>query len=433
MDYQQEYASKLTDAEGALALLKTHDNIVFGGGGSEPRHIMAALHTLKGKVTDITTLNGLGYGTYPFQTDPAYQDTFSNDSVFMLGAARGSHRAGLTHAVPGSLHYGTGRWIERHQPLVFIGAVTPMDAHGYMRFSLCNLHEKEAATKAERIIVEINRNLPVVYGDNEIHISQVAALIEGDSPLPILESVESTEVDQAIGGYIAELVHDGDTIQLGIGGIPNAVAHHLLDKHDLGIHTEMFTNSMVDLVEAGVITGRRKSLLPGKLVGVFALGTQALYDMLEENPAVHMMQARHCNDPTFVAQNDNFVAINSGFCCDLSGQVASESIGSLHYSGSGGQIDMSLGATHSKGGRNIIAFKSTANTKNGVVSNITAQLPAGSVVTLSRNDVDYIVTEYGVAFLRGLNVRDRVAALAAIAHPDYRAELKKEAERLMLW
>jgi acyl-CoA hydrolase len=433
MNYIEQYKAKLTDADGALSYLRDGDNVIFGGGGCEPRHLMESFHHLHGNVHDITVLNGLGIGVYEFQTNPAYAETFTNDTVFMLAASRKTHRLGMTHVVPSHLHYGTGRWIERHQPIVFIGAATPMDEHGYLRLSLCNLHEKEGASQAGRVIIEVNRNLPVTYGDNEIHISQIDAIVERDSPLPILEQGEITDVEEAIGGYIAELIHDGDTIQLGIGGIPDAIARHLSDKRDLGLHTEMFTNSMVDLVDAGVINGSKKTLYPGKMVGVFALGTQRLYDMVKENPSVMMLQARHCNHPALVSQNENMVAVNSGFCADLGGQVASESIGSLQYSGSGGQEDMSVGASHAKGGRNIIAIKSTARTKAGVVSNITAQLPAGSVVTLGRNHVDYIVTEYGVAYLRGLNVQDRVKAMAAIAHPDYRAELKKEAERLMLW
>ncbi|MDR1765397.1 MAG: 4-hydroxybutyrate--acetyl-CoA CoA transferase [Lachnospiraceae bacterium] len=433
MDIRDLYRSKLTDPEGALSLIRDHDNVIFGGGANEPSHVMGVFHHLHGKVHGITAMNGLGVGVYPFQTDPAYGETFCNDTVFMLAAARQAQRRGTMHVVPSHLHYGTGRWIERHRPLVCIAAATPMDEHGVLRLSLCNLHEKEAAQAADRIILEVNRNLPVTFGDNEVHISQVGAVVEADSPLPILEPGEISDKERTIGGYIAGLVHDGDTIQLGIGGIPDAVAHNLLGKHDLGVHTEMFTNSMVDLVEAGVITGRKKSLHPGKMVGVFALGTQRLYDMVRENPDVLMMQARHCNHPMTVAQNDRFTAINSAFCVDLGGQVCSESIGSLQYSGSGGQEDMSLGASHSKGGRNIIAIKSTAQTKDGVVSNIVAQLPLGSVVTLSRNDIDYVVTEYGTAYLRGLNIRDRVNELIGIAHPDFRGELRRAANRLMLW
>ena len=214
------------------------------------------------------------------------------------------------------------------------------------------------------------------------------------------------ELELTIGNYVASLVHDGDCIQLGIGGIPDAAALALKDKHDLGVHSEMITNSMVELVKQGVITGRKKNFMPGKIVGTFAYGTQALYDLLEENPGVRMLRGETVNNPQIVAQNDNFVSINACLSVDLTGQVCSESIGSRQYSGSGGQSDMAVGATHSKGGRNIIA---TASTKHGgTVSTITAQLEPGSIVTLSRNELDYVVTEYGIAPLRGRSVRQKV-------------------------
>jgi acyl-CoA hydrolase len=308
-----------------------------------------------------------------------------------------------------------------------------MDKDGYLYMSLCQLHEKEAAASADRIIIEVNRNLPRTYGDTEIHITQVDAVLEADSDLPELAPGEITDLEAAIGGYISEMINDGDTIQFGIGGIPDAIAHNLMNKHDIGVHTEMITNSMVDLVEAGVITGRRKTLYPGKIIGAFALGTDRLYEMVRENPSVMFLQGRHVNNPMLIAKNDGMISINSGFCADLGGQVCSESIGSLQYSGTGGQSDTAIGAAHAKGGRNVIAIKSVAHTKNGVVSNICAQLPAGSVVSLSRNDVDYIVTEYGVAPMRGRNVRQRADNLIAVAHPDFRAGLREDARRLMLW
>ena len=263
-----------------------------------------------------------------------------------------------------------------------------------------------------------------------IHGGAVPAreLVVPSLPTRIRRNVRAKD---AIGKAAAELVHDGDTIQLGIGGIPDAAALALKDKHDLGVHSEMITNSMVELVKQGVITGRKKNFMPGKIVGTFAYGTQALYDLLEENPGVRMLRGETVNDPRIVAQNDNFVSINACLSVDLTGQVCSESIGSRQYSGSGGQSDMAVGATHSKGGRNIIA---TASTKHGgTVSTITAQLEPGSIVTLSRNELDYVVTEYGIAPLRGRSVRQKVRNLIAVAHPDFRAELQAQAEKLMLW
>jgi len=287
--------------------------------------------------------------------------------------------------------------------------------------------------KADLVIVEVTPDMPVIYGDNEIHISQVDFIVEGNGTLPEIPASEPTVVEKAIGAHIAELVHDGDTIQLGIGGIPDAVGQCLLSKHDLGVHTEMITNSIVDLVAAGVVNGRKKSIHRGKIVGTFTLGNRMLYDFLDENPSVMLMPGSYVNHPSVIAQNDNMISINTTLNVDLTGQCASESIGSLQYSGSGGQSDTAIGALHAKNGRNVIAVKSVAHTKQADISAINAQLPMGSVVTLSRNDIDYIVTEYGIAPMRGRSVRERVDNLIAVAHPDYREQLRRDARELLLW
>ena len=433
MNVQEEYRKRLTDFEGALSHVADHDNIVVGGAGNEARGILSQLHTIAPRVDYVRVFNGLGMYEYPFLIDTTYRGKFLTDCVFMMGAGRKSHRAGLTAAYPGHLHLAARNWMDVHHPNVFIASVTPMDEHGFFCMPLCLIHEKDAALRADKIILEVNPNLPRVYGETELHISQVAAVVENPMPLPILPAARPTEVERTIGGYIAELVHDGDTIQLGIGGVPDSVAEQLMDKRHLGVHTEMFTTSMVDLVEAGVIDGSRKTLHPGKMIGVFALGEQRLYDMMNDNLSVRLMRGSYVNDPQVISQNDNFVSINSGLNADLTGQVCSESIGSLIYSGVGGQADTAVGATHSKGGRSIIALRSTVTTKDGVKSNINAQLPAGSAVSLSRHDVDYIVTEYGVAPMRGYSVRDRVEHLIAVAHPDWRTQLREDARRLLLW
>ena len=276
-----------------------------------------------------------------------------------------------------------------------------------------------------------NPNLPEIYGDTEVHIRDVDMVVEAATPLPYLPKSQPNETERTIGQYIASMVQDGDCIQLGIGGIPDAAAMALKDKHDLGVHSEMITNSMADLVKAGVITGRKKNYMTGKMVGTFAYGTQELYDLLDRNHSVLMLRGETVNDPWVVARNDNFVSINSCLSLDLTGQICSESIGSRQYSGSGGQADMAVGAAHAKNGRSIIAVASTK--KNGTVSSISAQLAPGSVVTLSRNEVDYVVTEYGIAPIRGRSVRQRVENLIAVAHPDFRGQLRADAEKLLLW
>ncbi len=433
MDYQELYRSKLVSVDEALCHIPDGAVVSNGAAAAEPAGLLSNLHNIADRVGYIKYYCGLGMRTYPFLNDPVYQDVFDNDCIFLMAPGREAHRSGNLHAYPGHLHNGALRWLEHHPLNVFMVAVTPMDKHGYFRMSMCLIHERDMLENADMVIVEVTPEMPRIYGETEIHISQVDYIVEGSGKLPIIPEAKPTEVERLIGENISQLVEDGSTIQLGIGGIPDAVAQCLTDKKDLGVHTEMVTNSMVDLVEAGVITGRRKTLHRGKIVGTFAMGTQRLYDFLDENPGVLFLPGRYTNNPAVIAKNENMVSINTSLNVDLSGQCASESIGSLQYSGSGGQSDTAVGALHAKNGRNIIAVKSVAHTKNGDVSAIHAQLPPGSVVSLSRNDIDYIVTEYGIAPMRGRSVRTRVENLIAVAHPDYRAELRREADRLLLW
>ena len=429
--YEELYRQKLRSVDEALTYIKDGDVIATSQCANEPTAIFQKLHTLKGKVKGCKMYAPMCFNVHAFMQDPEIRDTFQIEAAFLMGATRKSREMGALSFYPADLHNGPSRWISVHGCTVFIAAVTPMDRHGYFQIPLCLIHEREFLKYADRVIVQVNPNLPRVYGDTEIHIRDVDCIVEEATPLPYLPESQPNELETTIGKYVASLIRDGDTIQLGIGGIPDAAAFALMDKHDLGIHSEMLTNTMVDLVEAGVITGRKKSLHPGKIVGTFAYGSQRLYDMLDENPSVLMLRGSYVNNPAVVAQNDNFVSVNSCLSVDLTGQICSESIGSRQYSGSGGQVDMAVGAAHSKGGRNIIAVASTK--KNGTVSSITAQLAAGSVVTLSRNEVDCVVTEYGIAYLKGLSVRERVDNLIAVAHPDFRAELRRQANELALW
>ncbi len=432
-NYQAQYAAKLVSVDEALSHIRDGDVIGAGAAAGEPARLLERLSSLNGRVHGLKYYSGLGMRNYPFLSDPACRESFTVDNVFMMAPGRASHRKGLSNVYPNHLHNGSARWLEHSPVNVFMVAVTPMDRHGYFRMSMCLIHEREMLEQADLVIVEVTPDMPAICGDTEVHISQVDYIVEGDGKMPEIPASEPTAVEQAIGAHIAELVHDGDTIQLGIGGIPDAVGRGLMSKHDLGVHTEMITNSILDLVAAGVVTGRKKTLHRGKIVGAFTLGSRDLYNFLDQNPGILLMPGAYVNNPSVIAQNDNMVSINTTLNVDLTGQCASESIGSLQYSGSGGQCDTAIGALHAKGGRNIIAVKSVAHTKSGDVSAINAQLPLGSVVTLSRNDVDYIVTEYGVAPMRGRSVRERVDNLVAIAHPDYREQLRQDAQRLMLW
>ena len=429
--WQEEYKRKLVTVEEALSKLKTGDVIATSQCANEPTAIFDEMHTLYGKIGPVKMYGPMCFLPHPFMLDPKYGDTFNMDVSFLMGDTRKSHDMGAIRYYPTDLHNGPSRWMSVNDVNVFIAACTPMDKHGYMKIPLCLIHEKAFFEAADTVIVQVNENLPDVWGDTEIHISDVDYIVEAASPVPYLPESQPNETEKTIGGFISELIHDGDCIQLGIGGIPDAAAQALFGKHDLGVHSEMLTNSMVDLVEAGVITGKKKSLHPGKLVGAFAFGTQRLYDMLDSNPGVMMRRGDYVNDPFVVAQNDNFVSVNSCLSVDLTGQVCSESIGSRQYSGTGGQSDMAVGAAHARGGRNFIAAPSTR--KGGTVSTITAQLEKGSVVSLSRNQVDCIVTEYGVAWLKGRNIRQRVENLIAVAHPDFRGELRAQADKLKLW
>lgn len=429
--YQQEYQNKLVTLEEALDSLRDGDIIATSQCAGEPTAFFDAMHTLRGKGKKYRMFAPMCFQPHEFMSNPIYQDTFDMDITFLMGSTRKGREGGLFSFYPSDLHNGPSRWIEVNGCTVFIAAVTPMDRHGYFRMPLCLIHERTFMESADRIILQVNPNLPRVFGDTEIHIRDVDLVVEAATPLPILSKSNPTELEKTIGGYISTLVNDGDCIQLGIGGIPDAAAMALMDKKDLGVHSEMLTNSMVDLVEAGVITGRKKNLYPGKMVGTFAYGEQRLYDMIDDNPSVLLLRGDTVNDPQVVGMNDNFVSINACLSVELTGQICSETIGSRQYSGSGGQADMAIGAAHSKNGRNIIA---TASTKaGGTISTITAQLERGSVVTLGRNQVDYVVTEYGIAPLRGRSVRQRVENLIAVAHPDFRAQLRKDAEELKLW
>lgn len=312
--------------------------------------------------------------------------------------------------------------------------VAPMDEHGYFStglnpdyiYGFIN-HSPEC-----RIIAEVNENMPRTYGHNHFHITELAAITENSVPLVELPDIPLNERDNKIGEFVADLVPDGGCLQLGIGSIPNAVAQHLSNKKELGIHSEMLCDSMVDLYDQGIITCTRKNFMPKKWIACFALGSKKLYDFVKENPLVEMHSCELVNDPYNIGLNDNVISINSTLEIDLTGQCASESIGRSMYSGAGGQIDFIEGAWRSKGGKAILALYSTYKEKETgeLKSRITATLKPGSFITTGRNDVQYIVTEYGVAQLKGYNLRDRVRALISVAHPDFRKDLEADAKKL---
>lgn len=439
MNVQEIYREKLITMEEALGKIKSNDNIVSALGAAEPMGILSRLHEIANRVQNVNITTCLPVGDYEYFVNPKYKDSFLMEGWFYSPAIRKAHKNGNVSFVPNHLHLAASKRISHRKPNVFVGSGSVMDKHGYISLSVSATYEREIIENADLVIIEINPNMPRTFGDTIINIKDVDYVVEANNPVQQLSIVEPSEKDKIIGKYIADLVEDGSTIQLGIGGIPNAVAAELMHKKDLGIHTEMLTDGMVDLYKAGVVTGKYKTLMPGKIVAAFALGTQKLYDFIDDNPAVNIMRGTWVNDPYVIGKNYKMVSINTTLEIDLTGQCSSESIGHTQFSGTGGQADTAIGAQISKGGKSIIALYSTTSVKvpgsdeRKTISKIVTRLTQGAAVSLSRNDVDYVVTEYGVAALRGTSIRDRVNALIEIAHPDFREELRAEAKELMIW
>lgn len=436
---EKKYREKLKTIDEILGMVKSDMNIVTGLGAAEAREFLSRLHTLPENIQNINITNCLPMGVYEFYTNPKYKERFFLDGWFYSGGMRKHHHHGNISFVPNHLHLAGTKRLFNRKPNIYIGNATPVDKHGYVSLSLSNVYEKKVIEEADIVILEINPNLPRTFGDVELKIDEVDFFYEANYEIPELPLVPFTEKDEIIGKLIAEYVEDGDCIQLGIGGIPNAVAASLKGKKDLGIHTEMITDGMVDLVATGVITGKKKNIYNGKLVGTFALGTKRLYEFLDENPSVLIKAGDWVNDPCVIGQNDNMVSINTTLEIDLTGQCCSESIGHRQFSGTGGQSDTAVGAQKSKNGKSFIALYSTAMVTNPVtgekeeISKIVPFLKLGAIVSLSRNDVDYVVTEYGMVSLRGTSVKERVDRLISIAHPKFRDELYVAAKKNMIW
>ena len=431
------YKDKVITLEQALSMIKPDMNVVTGLGAGEAQLIMNSIHTIADRVKNVTITNCLSMAHGDFLSEE-YVDSFNIDGWFFSPPLRRAFKNGNISFIPNHLHLAGWKRLDHVKPDIFLGTASMPDKHGFISLSTSNTYESQMIENADVVILEINPNYPRTFGDVEIHYSEIDYFIEADYAVPTLPDVEPNEKDKKIGAYIADLIHDGDTLQLGIGGIPNAVAYALKDKKDLGIHTEMMTSGMVELIEAGAVTGKKKTLHKGKHVATFALGNKKLYDFIDNNPSVMILNGKYVNDPAVIGLNDNMVSINTAMEVDLSGQVCSESIGHIQFSGTGGQADTAVGAQKAKNGRSFIALYSTAMVRNPETgekeekSKIVPLLKRGAIVTLSRNDVDMVVTEYGVAHLRGTNVRERIERLVAIAHPDFRAEIMKEAHEIGL-
>lgn len=430
MNISEIYRQKLVSIPEAVGKLQSNQTLGVAMAASEPPGLLTELGKHRDRLENLRVWVCLPLGTYDFVLDPSMEGHFFIENWFYGGADRKVHSQGRESYIPNNLHEAATRklYAAKGRVNVFFGTATPPDSRGFLSLSLGLVIEKQLIEAADLVIIEVNENLPRTHGDTQIHISEIDYLVENHVPLAQLPLAEPTKIEESIGGYIAEMIEDGSTLQLGIGGIPNAITRFMLNRRDLGIHTEMFTDGMVDLYEAGVITNKRKTLWKGKMVGAFALGTQKLYDFVNDNPGVEFQQGSVTNDPYIIGQNYKMVSINTALQVDLLGQVCSQSIGNRHFSGTGGQLDTHRGAQLSAGGRGIIALRSTA--KDGTVSTIVPSLSEGAEVTVPSQDVDTIVTEFGVADLKGLCLRDRAAALIKIAAPNFRDQLKDEAQRL---
>ena len=423
-----QYQHKRMPAEEAVGLICDGEAIIAPTGVGEPPRLLKALADRRRSFRDVTVLQLLPLRHFDY-FDPETLHHVRHVSLFFSGTTRAGGQAGWIDYIPSSFSelprlIGDGLI---HVDTVFCLA-SPMDERGYFSIGLTTDYTHAALRAARKIVLEVNPHVPYALGNCHVHLSQVTALVEDDTPLLEMPEPPQDAVCDLIGQHVAGLVPDGATLQIGYGSTPSAVARHLAGKQDLGIHTEMVGDSLLRLIECGAVTNRRKNFMPGKMVGSFALGSRALYRYLDRNPLFEMYPVDFTNDPCIAGQNDNLVAINASMQVDLLGQCGSESHGALPYSGTGGQLDFARAANRSRGGKNIVILPSTA--RDGSISRIVPMLTQGTHVSIGKNDVGYVVTEYGVASLRGKSMRQRAAALADIAHPDFRQELRAAVQRM---
>jgi len=426
------YGSKYISMDEVLDKIKSGDVIAVAAYGNEPVQFLRRFHELRDRgVRDLTLWLANPQEAYPFLQMEGIEDFVTILSIFYGDALRRLHSTGCVSFVPNNLHGCADTIMRTRRPNVFVGAVAPADRFGFVCMSTSQQFELEMFDTCETVILEVNPALPVTIGTTRIPVGKVDWFTAGESSVFNSPVYARTAVQEAIADYAAELIHDGDTIQLGIGGMPDAVAERLTDRHDLGIYTEMLGSAMGLLMECGAVTNAKKHFHRNRSVAAFTWGTQRLYDYIDKNPMVELLPVSYVNDPFNIARNDNMVSVNTALEIDLTGQVCSETIGGKQYSGTGGAWDFAYGAFHAKNGRGIIALQSTA--KGGTISRIVPRLTSGSVVTIPRTIVDMVVTEYGVARLRGKSVRQRAEELINVAHPDFRSELRKQARELEIW
>ena len=428
-DYKAIYQTKLTTAEQVAQQVQSGWVIGMDAGPTQTPAIIGAMaEKIRATDTkDVKVHTMLDSYPFAFYEDNTLFGKMTGYSWFSSGGARKAVNGGYADLFPAYYRDIPGHIKRLYDFDVYCVAVSPMDSHGYFSLATTSSYSEAMISKAKRIFIEVNEKQPRCLCGTQIHVSQVDAIVENTHDIPVLPPVVIDDVSRTIGNLIAEQIPDGACIQLGIGAIPDATGMALKTKHDLGIHTEMFTDSMVELLECGAVNNSKKQIDRGKTVTTFAFGSQRIYDYINDNPCFEILPVDYVNDPNVICQNDNMISINAALEVDLFGQVCAESVGTKHMSGSGGQIDYVRGACQSKGGKSFIAFSSTA--KGGTISKIKSILTPGAIVTTSKNDVDYIVTEYGIAHLRGESLGSRARQLISIAHPDFRDELTFEAKK----
>lgn len=428
MSWMEIYRAKVKTADEALSVMQSGQRVYIHQGCAEPEELVKAMVRRGRELRDVEVIHLATMGTADYAR-PEYEGHFRHNALFIGANVRQAVQEGRADYTPIFLHEIEALFRNGTLPIdLALIQCSPPDDYGFMSLGTGVDITLTAAKHARHVIVEVNDQCPRTLGDSFLHVSKASAIVETSHPLPEYHKGEITEVHRAIAAHVANLVPDGATLQTGIGGIPDAVLLALSHHKDLGVHTEMFSDGLIELIQSGVVNNERKTLHPHKVISGFVLGTRKLFDFIHDNPIFEFHPTSYTNDPFVIAQNDRMVAINSALEVDLTGQVCADSIGHLPYSGIGGQVDFIRGAARSKGGLPIIALPATA--RDGTVSRIVPVLRPGAGVVTSRGDVHYVVTEFGVASLHGKTLRQRAEALIQIAHPRFREELLREADRL---
>jgi len=437
--FKEEYKKKLLSVEDAAKLVNSGDVLMAAVTENLPTPLLAAIgkRSLTGEITDIE-LTGQGpapnlpldWATFENKKNMRFNTAFIVNGRKQVSEGIGEYLPAHANDIPDMLLNYKVKGRKPGTVKVLIGAA-PMDKFGYFSVGAGPGYAIEPAREENTtVIVVVNENLPYIYGDSFLHISEVDHVVEDNYPLVEPTLAPETETETSMAAHVAELVEDGATLQLGWGGLPNVIGKMLVNRKDLGAHSEQVGDAFMSLWEAGALTGNLKTVKPRRITGCFAFGSKKLYEWLDHNPAVEMYSQKWTNDPFVIAQNYKLTAVNQILEIDFSGQASAESIGTYQYSGPGGQPAFSQGAKRSPGGKSILCLRATAQTKDGLISNIVPILKPGTTVTTSRNDIQYVITEYGIAQLEGKTIPERAKELISIAHPDFRAELRKEAEKL---